>query len=71
MQSWVVGERQPAGGRGSCLFQPFAEGLFCAENMVVVTKVSQKAAAAMNRIPGVVCEVVSDLPTSLLDRIED
>ena len=39
--------------------------------MGVVVKVVQKAAAPMNRIPGVVCEVVDYAAASLLDRIED
>ena len=69
MQGWVVGEGQPAGGGGAGFLKLASKSLFCTEDVVVEVKVSQKAAAAMNRIPGIIGEVVGDSAALFLDLV--
>lgn len=70
-ESLFISEKQSAGGRSPVFLYTSAERLLCSKNMVAVVKVVQSAAATMNRIPRVVCEVVDYAATSSLDRIED
>ena len=67
----VVGKGQPTGAAGAGRLQPLPQGLFGAEDVVVAGQVGQEAAAPVDRVPGVVGEVVHDPPALAVHRLEN
>ena len=71
VQCGVVGKGEPAGAWRPRRLQAPPQGLLGAEDVVVMAEVGQKQAAPVDRIPGIIGEVVHHLSPLALHRLED